>query len=213
MLQQQLHIAGTPKHLEITREKSAMRKLVVFNQVTLDGYFAGPNGDISWAHAAPQDAEWKAFVADNATSGGVLVFGRVTYEMMASYWPTPQAMKDDPVVAKGMNSLPKVVFSHTLDSVSWNNTKLIKGSLAAEMRKMKAESGKDLVILGSGSIVSQLTQEGLIDEYQMIVNPVVLGKGKTMFDGIKKQVPLKLTKTRAFRNGNVLLCSESKPEE
>jgi dihydrofolate reductase len=190
-----------------------MRKLVVFNQVTLDGYFAGPNGDISWAHAAPQDAEWKAFVADNATSGGVLVFGRITYEMMASYWPTPQALKDDPVVAKGMNSLPKVVFSRTLDAVSWNNTTLIKGSLPAEMRKMKAQSGKDLVILGSGSIVSQLTQEGLIDEYQMIVNPVVLGKGKTMFDGIKKQVPLKLTKTRAFRNGNVLLCSESKPEE
>jgi dihydrofolate reductase len=187
-----------------------MRKLVVFNQVTLDGYFAGANGDISWAHQAPQDAEWKQFVADNATSGGVLVFGRVTYEMMASYWPTPRAMKDDPVVAKGMNSLPKVVFSRTLDAVSWNNTTLIKGSLPEEMRKMKAEPGKDLVILGSGSIVSQLTQEGLIDEYQMIVNPVVLGKGKTMFDGITKQVPLKLTKTRAFRNGNVLLCSEAK---
>jgi dihydrofolate reductase len=190
-----------------------MRRLMVFNQVTLDGYFAGPNGDLSWAHSAPDDAEWNAFVEENATAGGVLVFGRITYEMMASYWPTPDAIKSDPVVAKGMNSLPKVVFSRTLAKVSWNNTKLVRGELAAEVRKMKQEPGKDMVILGSGTIVSQLAQEGLIDEYQIIVNPVVLGKGRTMFDGIKNKLALKLTETRTFGNGNVLLSSEPTREK
>jgi dihydrofolate reductase len=185
-----------------------MRRLVVFNQVTLDGYFAGANGDISWFKTGNQDVEWNAFVEENAKGGGVLLFGRITYELMASYWPTPLAIKNDPVVAERMNHLPKVVFSRTLDKASWANTKLVKGGLAAEVRKMKKEPGEDMAILGSGSIVSQLAQEGLIDEYQIVVNPVVLGKGRTMFEGVKEKLTLKLTKTRAFGNGNVLLCYE-----
>lgn len=183
-----------------------MRKLVAFNQVSLDGYFAGVNGDISWAHKDKQDAEWNAFVADNAKGGGLLLFGRITYELMAAYWPTPYAIENDPIVAERMNHLPKVVFSRTLDEASWNNTKLVKDGMAAEIRKMKEEPGMDMAILGSGSIVSQLAQERLIDEYQIVVNPVVLGKGRTMFDDIKEKLALKLTKTRIFGNGNVLLC-------
>jgi len=155
-----------------------MRKLVAFIQVTLDGHFAAPNGDIDWAHKDNKDAEWSAFVADNATGGGQLVFGRVTYEMMASFWPTPLAFERDPIVAERMNNLPKVVFSRTLDKASWNNTTLMKGDLAQAVRKLKQESGKQMAILGSGSIVSQLAQEGLIDEYQLVVNPVALGKGE-----------------------------------
>ena len=185
-----------------------MRKLVAFNNVTLDGYFAGMNGDISWANKDNKDAEWNAFVADNAKGGGVLLFGRITYELMAGYWPTPSAIKNDPSVAERMNNLPKVVFSRTLDKASWNNTTLMKGDMAAEIRKMKKESGKGMAILGSGSIVLQLAQEGLIDEYQIVVNPVVLGKGRTMFDGIKEKLTLKLTKTRTLGNGNILLCYE-----
>jgi dihydrofolate reductase len=183
-----------------------MRKLGVFNQVTLDGYIADVTGDMSWAHK--QDAEWNAFVADNAKGGAQLVFGRITYEMMASFWPTPPALENMPVVAERMNSLPKVVFSRTMDKASWSNTKLVKGDTAAEMRKLKNEPGLDMVIFGSGSIVSPLAQEGLIDEYQIVVNPIVLGKGKSMFGGVGSKLPLKLTKTRAFGNGNVLLCYE-----
>jgi len=183
-----------------------MRKLIVFNQMTLDGYIADRNGDMSWAHK--KDAEWNAFVADNARGGGQLLFGRITYELMASYWPTPLAMQHDPVVAAGMNRLPKVVFSRTLDKASWNNTKLVKGDMVAAVRTLKKAPGQDLVIFGSGSVVSQLAQEGLIDEYQIVVNPVVLGRGKSMFDGIKKKLALRLTKTRTFGNGNVLLCYE-----
>jgi dihydrofolate reductase len=183
-----------------------MRKLVVFNNVTLDGYFADRNGDIRWAHQAPQDAEFLAFVAENAKSGGELLFGRVTYELMASYWPTPLAMKNDPVVAERMNHLPKVVFSRTLNAASWSNTKLVKGDLAAEVRKMKQAPGPDMAILGSGSIASQLAQAGLIDEFQLVVNPLILGQGKPLFTSIQQQLALKLTRTRAFGNGCVLLC-------
>ena len=185
-----------------------MRKLVVFNHVTLDGYFTDTNGDMSWAHTSRQDAEWNAFVADNAKGGGVLLFGRITYELMASYWPTLIALKNDPVVAEGMNRMSKIVFSRTLDRVSWSNTKLVKGDLASEVRTMKSEPGSGMAILGSGSIVSQLAPEGLIDEYQVVVNPIVLGKGRTMFDDIKARLNLKLTKTRTFGSGKVYMCYE-----
>lgn len=165
-----------------------MQKLVVFNHVSLDGYFTDANGDMSWARADPNDTEWNAFVAENAGGGGALVFGRITYEMMASFWPTPMAMKMMPAVAERMNNLPKIVFSRTMNKAEWNNTKLIKGDLAAEMRKLKHAPGKGMAILGSGSIAAQLAPEGLIDEYQVVMNPIVLGKGRTMFDGIKEKL-------------------------
>lgn len=184
-----------------------MRKLFVFNSVTVDGYFTDSNGDISWAKQN-DDAEFQEFVAGNASGGGVLLFGRITYQMMESYWPTPAARENDPVVAEGMNKLPKVVFSRTLDKVSWNNTKIVKGDIAEEVRRMKSEPGDDMVIMGSGTIVSQMAQAGLVDEYQLVVYPVVLGKGRTLFDGLKDQLSLKRTKSRAFGNGNVLLCYE-----
>jgi len=185
-----------------------MPRLVVFENVTLDGFFAGENGDLSWAHRESKDPEWDEFVAENASGDGQLLFGRVTYELMAGYWPTPQAARNDPAVAEGMNRFPKTVFSRTLDEVSWPNTRLVKEGLVEEVRKMKAAPGKDIAILGSGSIVSQLSQEGLIDEYQIVVNPVIIGKGKTLFEGVRTKLPLERTKTRAFANGNVLLCYE-----
>ncbi len=185
-----------------------MRRLTVFNQVSLDGFFSDVNGDMSFAHKDREDEEWSSFVAGNAEAGGVLVFGRVTYELMIKYWPTPMAMKNDPVVAERINNLPKLVFSRTMDKAAWNNTRVVKGGLAAEMRRLKKEPGEDMAILGSGSIVSQLTDEGLVDEFQIVVNPVALGKGRTMFDGLQKRLSLKLVHTRAFGNGNVLLCYE-----
>jgi dihydrofolate reductase len=183
-----------------------MRKLSVFSLVTLDGFFADKNGDMSWAHKS--DSEWNAFSADNASGGGALVFGRITYEMMESFWPTPQAMQTAPVVAEGMNNMPKVVFSRTMDKASWKNTRLVKGDPATEMRKMKNEPGPNMVIMGSGTIVSQMAEAGLIDEFKIVVNPLVLGQGKALFSGIQKKLTLKLTSTRAFGNGNVLLCYE-----
>jgi dihydrofolate reductase len=183
-----------------------MRKLTSFMNVSLDGYFADSNGDMSWAKH--DDREFREFVADNAKRGGVLLFGRTTYELMASYWPTPLAARNDPMLAERMNNLPKIVFSRTLDKASWNNTMLVKGDMPAHVRKMKNESGDDMVVLGSGSIMSQLAQAGLIDELQFVINPIVLGGGSAVFVGIKAKLNLKLAKSRAFHNGNVFLCYE-----
>jgi dihydrofolate reductase len=185
-----------------------MQRLISFTQVTLDGYFTGRSGDLSWAHEGQQDAEWNAFVAENASGGGQLLLGRITYELMVRYWPTPAARENDPIVAERMNNLPKVVFSRTLDKASWSNTRLVKGDLATEVRKLKHEAGDGMAILGSGSIVSPLAQAGLIDEFQIVVKPVALGEGRAMFEGIKQKLSLRLTKTRSFTNGNVLLSYE-----
>jgi dihydrofolate reductase len=182
-----------------------MRRLMVFNQLSLDGFIADEMGDMSWAHK--QDPEWIAFTSENASGEAELVFGRVTYDLMAGWWPTPQALEIMPVVARRMNELPKVVFSRTLKEARWQNTRLVKGDPAAEMRRMKAEAGPDMVIMGSGSIVSQLTDARLIDEYQVVVNGVVLGRGRSMFD-VRDKTRLTLKKTRVFGNGNVVLWYE-----
>jgi dihydrofolate reductase len=187
-------------------KEELMRRLMAFEQVSLDGFFVDAKGDMSWAHR--QDPEWNAFTAENASGGGTLLFGRVTYEMMAGFWPTPAAMEMMPEVAKGMNNLPKVVFSRTLDKAAWKNTTLVKGDIEAAVRKMKNEPGPGMVIMGSGTIVSQLTQAGLIDEWQIVVNPIVLGKGRTLFEGVRDKVALRRTNSRTFGNGNVVLSYE-----
>ena len=180
-----------------------MRKLMVFNSMSLDGFIADANGDMSWAHK--QDEEWNSFVAGNARGDGVLVLGRSTYDMMAGYWPTPMAAQNSPVVAKRMNELQKMVFSRTMLEASWQNTTLVKGELACEMKRLKEQPGAGLVILGSASIVAQLSDARLIDEYQIAMNPIVLGGGKSMFDGVREKLPLKLTRWRSFQNGNLFL--------
>ena len=190
-----------------------MRKLIVFNHVSLDGYFVDANNSMSWAKTRKDDAEWNAFVEQNASGNGPLLFGRKTYELMIQYWPTPMAKQHDAAIADRMNKLPKVVFSKTLNdasqiNASWNNTKLVRDDLAGEVRRMKQESGDGLTILGSGTLVAQLADAGLIDEYHVVVNPVVLGKGRTMFEGVKEKLPLKPTKSKTFGNGCVYLVYE-----
>ena len=183
-----------------------MRKLIVFENVSLDGYFTDAHDDMSWAHhRSGDDPEWNAFTAENASGESQLLFGRKTCELMVKYWPTPEAKEKDPEVAGGMNTLPKIVFSRTLTSVSWANTKVVSADPAAEVRKLKNEPGPVLVILGSGSIVAQLAAAGLVDEYQLVVTPVALGKGRTLFEGLPKNMDLRLTHSRVFKNGKVLL--------
>ena len=183
-----------------------MRKVHVFDNVSLDGFFTDAKNDMSWAHK--RDEEWNEFASANAGGQGELLFGRVTYEMMAAFWPTPQAAQLLPDVAAGMNAMRKIVFSRTLDTVTWQNTTLVKGDLVTEVTRLKQQPGSDLVILGSGRIVSQLTQARLIDEYQIVLNPIVLGSGRTLFETVEGKVPLRLTRTRAFKNGNVVLWYE-----
>src|SRR5262245_14485193 len=154
-------------------------------QISLDGYFSDARGDISFAHKPPEDVEWHRFVTENASGGGVLVFGRTTYDMMASWWPTPAAAKAMPDVAAQMNALPKIVFSRRLKSVEWSNTTLVSDDLVGNTRRMKGEPGPDMTILGSGSIVTQLAAAGLVDVIQVVVNPVALGGGKSFLAGLQ----------------------------
>ncbi|MCL5029414.1 MAG: dihydrofolate reductase family protein [Bacteroidetes bacterium] len=180
-----------------------MAKLIVFNLITLDGFFEGLNSDISWHNV---DEEFNEFAIENLNSIGGLVFGRVTYQLMASYWQTKQGVEDDPVVAAKMNSLPKYVFSKTLDKAEWNNSKLIKENIEDEILKLKRRTDKDLDIFGSGKLISSLIETELIDEYRIMVNPIILGKGNPLFTNINEKLNLELINTRLFKNGNVLLC-------
>jgi dihydrofolate reductase len=178
------------------------RQLIMFNHVSLDGFFTDAAGDMSWAHA--RDEEWQRFTNDNAGGEAELVFGRKTYQMMAGFWPTPQAKQSLPTVAASMNRMRKHVFSRSLQQVEWENSVLMQGDLAGEVRRLKAQSGPGLLIMGSGEIVSQLTGAGLVDEYQVVTVPVVIGKGRSLFEGVTTRPRLKLTKSRTFQNGNVV---------
>ena len=180
-----------------------MRKLIVFNLVTLDGFFEGPGQSIDWHNV---DEEFNEFAVEQLATFDVIVFGRVTYQGMASYWPTPLAIADDPVVAKRMNSISKIVISRTLDKAEWNNTRLIKDNVAGEIARLKQQPGKDLAIFGSANLSASLMQLGLIDEIRVIVNPLVLGQGTPLFQNVTDRIKLKLIKNRTFNNGNVLLC-------
>jgi len=184
-----------------------MRKIIFFMLISLDGYFEGIGRDISWHNV---DEEFNEFAIEQLSAVGTLLFGRVTYEMMASYWPTPAAKTNDPVVAEKMNATPKLVFSKTLQKGEWQNTRLIKDNFVEETQKLKKQSGKDMIILGSSDLAVTFIEYGLIDEFRVMVNPVVLGDGKSLFNGIKGKFDLSLIKTRTFKNGNVLLYYEPK---
>jgi dihydrofolate reductase len=179
-----------------------MRKIIVSEMISVDGFFAGPNGEIDWHNV---DAEFNEYAIEMLKSLDTLMFGRITYDLMASYWPAEPALKDDPIVAGYMNSLAKIVFSKTQTSLPWNNTTVRNEIVAEEIMNMKQQPGKDIAIFGSGTIVTALTKLGLIDEYRLTVNPVVLGKGKPLFAGIEKRLNFNLLDSKAYKNQNVTL--------
>lgn len=179
-----------------------MRKVILFNMITLDGFFEGPNREIDWHNV---DAEFNVFAIDQLKVADLLLFGRVTYEMMAGYWSTAEAINDDPDVAARMNAIAKVVFSKTLPQAAWNNTRLVKDHAAEELTKLKGQPGQDILIFGSARLASTLTAAGLIDEYRVIINPVLLGGGTPLFQGLHGRLKLKLLQSRTFASGNVLL--------
>jgi dihydrofolate reductase len=182
-----------------------MRKLIMFNLVSLDGLFAGPSGEIDWHNV---DDEFNEFALAQLDSAHGLLFGRVTYQLMASYWPTPDAAAQAPAIASSMNSISKTVFSKTLASADWANTRLIKDDVQQEIFNLKQEPGRELLLLGSADLASSLTKLRLIDEYRIMVNPVVLGEGQPLFKNVHQKLALKLSSTRTFRSGNVLLGYE-----
>ena len=185
-----------------------MAKLKIYESVSLDGYFCDANGDMSWAHRS--DPEWMQFVSANATSESVLLFGRITFEQMEAFWPGDAAFALMPEVAKGMAVRQKLVCSHSRTESSWANTRFIHGDLLEEIGRLKSAPGPDVTILGSGTIVQQLAAAGLIDTYQLVVVPVLLGAGRSLFAGLPAMKLLQLDNARAFSNGNVVLTYRPK---
>ncbi|MGI8952694.1 MAG: dihydrofolate reductase family protein [Chitinophagaceae bacterium] len=180
-----------------------MRKLNAFLFLSVNGFFKAANEDISWHRHGGEENE---FSIESLKSNNILLFGRVTYEMMVNYWSSPMAKENDPVVAKGINSADKIVFSKTLKKADWNNTKII--SDAEEIKNLKQTPGKNMTILGSGTIITQFANQNLIDEYQFMIDPVALGNGTPIFQSIKNKLDLNLTNSRTFKSGVVLLSYE-----
>jgi dihydrofolate reductase len=179
-----------------------MRRLIFFMLVSANGYYErGPWG-IDWHNV---DHEFGTFAVEQLDSVDTLVFGRKTYEGMASFWPSTQAMQGDAETAKRMNAREKIVFSRTLERADWENTRIARGDVAEEVAKIKEGDGKDALVLGSSDLSVTLSELGLIDEYRLLVNPIALSDGKPLFEGLHRDLRLKLKGARTFANGNVLL--------
>lgn len=180
-----------------------MRKIIALDRITVDGFFAGPNGEIDWFVLDPElDVALFEMVP-----GDTALFGGTTYELFEAFWPDALKHSSSPqhkVVAEALHNMTKVVFDKNRKEVTWHNSKLFNDNLIEETKKLKSEKGGDILIFGSGTIVKQLTEAGLIDEYVLIMTPVILGEGKALFEGNGRH-QLKLKETRTFDSGNVAL--------
>lgn len=170
--------------------------------ITVDGYYEGPNQEFDWPNV---DDEFLDFSIEQLDEIGTLVFGRVTYEGMADYWPTPEAKRDIPEIAARMNCLDKLVVSRTLETANWENARLVQSNAAGELSSLKQQTGKDIAIFGSSNLTVNLLHAGLVDELRIMVNPVALGAGHSIFKTSDRRIPLTLLATRVFNPGNVLL--------
>ncbi|SFL35792.1 Dihydrofolate reductase [Gracilibacillus orientalis] len=180
-----------------------MRKIISQMMITVNGLVEGPNHELDW-HIV--DDEYEQYNDELFRKVDTLLFGRVTYQHMESFWQTSIAYEKFPVTAERTNQYDKIVFSKTLDQVSWPNTRLITGNdFEKQVKLLKQQNGKDMLVLGSSELAASLTEYGLVDEYHLIVNPVVLDGGKRLWQGLKGSVTLHLIDSKVFQSGNVLL--------
>lgn len=181
--------------------KALMRTLASYIGISLDGFYEGPAQEFDFFVV---DDEFIQFSAEQLDAAGTLIFGRTTYQGMAEYWPTPDAMRDSPAVAERMNSTPKIVVSSTLTSADWSPTEVVDDA-AAGIGTLKTDDGQDLLVLGSPALTANLAHLGLLDELRIMVNPVALGAGKSLFHSMHDRLDLRLLDTHVFSSGNVLL--------
>jgi len=174
--------------------------------VSLDGYFEGPGHDLSWHHV---DAEFNDFAQAQMKEADTILFGRRTYQLMESFWPTKAGLEGDPEVAHLMNETSKIVVSSSLKNITetkiWKHVRLINENVKDEIVKLKNEKGGDIILLASSNLCISLLEWGLLDEIRVMINPVIIGKGTPLFDGIKKKITFDLTSSRKFGSGNMLL--------
>jgi dihydrofolate reductase len=176
----------------------SMRKVIVSNLASLDSYFEGPNNELDWFVV---DEEFFAYARGLLRTADTLLFGRATYEHMAGYWPS--APRDE--IADKMNHLAKVVFSMRSPTLNWNNSRFVSGDAVEEVARLKQEPGGNMVVFGSAALASSLLQAGLIDEYRVILQPVLLGSGKPLFPNVRERLRLRLLRTQSFGSGVVVL--------
>ncbi|MCA1367965.1 dihydrofolate reductase [Bradyrhizobium sp. BRP14] len=174
-----------------------MRKIIMWDMVSVDGFFEAPGHDIGWFVF---EDELAAYIGETQRDAGTLLFGRVTYEMMAAYWPSAEGE-----IATFMNGIEKYVFSRTLVSADWNNTTLVTGDAVSEVERLKGLEGGTIFVFGSADFAATLTARGLVDEYRLGINPVLLGKGTPLFQNIPERAKLELTHVRPLKSGVVIL--------
>ena len=176
-----------------------MGKLIMWNLMSLDGYFEGPNRDIDW-FGDVWGEELEQFSLEQGHAAGALLFGRVTYEVMAGYWPSAEGE-----IADFMNALPKIVASRTLQNADWHNTRVIRENVPEEIARLKNELGKDIYIFGSADLSASLIPHGLIDEFRICVAPTALGGGTPLFKESSERLKLRLLEARPIATGAVIL--------
>jgi len=186
-----------------------MRKLYLFMMVSLDGYFEGYNHDLSWHNA--NNEEFKRLVEEHSINTDAIVMGRVTYELMKDFWPTDEALKLEPETAAFMTNTQKYAVSHKPFDPGWENAEVIHENIFEGINALKQKDGKDIAIFGSNMLTVSLMEEGLVDEFRLMVNPVAIGSGTPLFHGIKSRVDLTLDSVRKYRSGNVLLTYKRTP--
>jgi dihydrofolate reductase len=183
-----------------------MRKIVVFMHTSLDGFVAGPNGEMDWINVGEEIFD---YAGGRTNESDTALYGRVTYQMMEAYWPTaadqPGATKHDKEHSAWYNKVLKVVLSKTMKGTDLPNTKIISKNLSNEIRSLKQQNGKNILIFGSPTAVHSLMKENFIDEYWLFINPVLLGEGIPLFNGIDERKKLKLIENKVFSSGVVCL--------
>lgn len=177
-----------------------MRRIVLFQHISLDGYFEAPGHSIDWATAS-----YDPFSTGEAEPTDGILLGHRTYDLMKGYWPTPEAQRNDPEVARFMNETQKYAVSHSPFDPGWEHAAVISGDVVGEIRRLKEAPGATIMVFGSNTLCVTLMEEGLLDEIQVLVNPIVLGKGTSLFEGLSKHVPLTLIDSRTLDAGALLL--------
>lgn len=193
----------------MTTRNPAGRRLFVSMIVSLDGFIEGPNRELDWFHDG--DPQFEQYCDEMIDSVGLALYGRKSYELMVSYWPSAESNPRSPqdlAFARKMNALPKVVLSRTLERATWNNTTILRDNVAEKLRALKEAPGKPIVAWAGASLVASLAQLGLIDEYRLIVQPVVLGGGTSFFQNVTERKRLRLTRTTQLGRDIVVTCYE-----
>jgi dihydrofolate reductase len=185
-----------------------MGKLIVSMMTSLDGFIEGPNRELDWTLEGP---EFDEYCEDMLERTDTMLFGRVSYEMMVRYWPAAEVKPRSPAearLARQMNARPKVVLSRTLDRAEWNNTQVVRDGVADQIRALKERATKNIMVFGGAGVIASVRKAGLVDEYRVIVHPVVLGRGTPLFTDVSERFSLRHTRTTRFVMGLDLLYYE-----